>query len=245
MRLLAFDTCFSACSAAVIDTVGARTLRAAACEVPAGGQAERLVPMIGEVMRAGGVAFSDLDAIAVTTGPGTFTGVRTGVAAARGLGLATGLPVRGLSSLALIARTALADAALSDASLAGAGMLAVAMDARQGKLFLQAFGIGHGGAAQPEPITALAAPQLVTPEAAAQALPQASHIVAVGSGAPLLTAALQAAGRSARPELVSIQPVAAHVELADLDLLSPPLPLYLRPHDARPQPDTSLPRAPP
>ena len=67
------------------------------------GQAEALAPMVQETMGMAGVAFKDLARIAVTTGPGTFTGVRIGLAMARGLGVALNIPITGINSLAAIA----------------------------------------------------------------------------------------------------------------------------------------------
>ena len=77
-----------------------------AYEPRATGHAERLFPMIAEVMDGAGLAFSAIDRIAVTLGPGTFTGVRVGIAAARALALATGKPVVAMTSLAVMAHRA-------------------------------------------------------------------------------------------------------------------------------------------
>ena len=94
MNVLAFDTCLGAVSVAVRwQGPGGDWLTRHAHEARERGHAERLMPMIAEVMEDAGLAFSDLDRIAVTVGPGTFTGVRVGVAAARGLALASGVIV--------------------------------------------------------------------------------------------------------------------------------------------------------
>ena len=89
MNVLAIDTCLGAVSVAVRwrDAGGEWRMRDA-YEARTAGHAERLMPMTKEVMGAAGLAFSDLQHIAVTVGPGSFTGVRAGVAAARGLALA-------------------------------------------------------------------------------------------------------------------------------------------------------------
>src|SRR5690606_26907179 len=100
-------------------------------EEMATGQAERLMPMIDEVLRESGRKLQDLDAIAVTEGPGTFTGVRVGVAAARGLALATGLPIRATTSLHVMAHRALAEVGRAFPE----GLLAVSVDARGGQVF--------------------------------------------------------------------------------------------------------------
>lgn len=91
------------------------------------GQAERLMPMIAEVLEAGGAAPGDLDAIGVGTGPGNFTGVRISVSAARGLALALGIPAVGVTRLEALAQ----------------GLprpLAVVEDARRGEVYVQEFG---------------------------------------------------------------------------------------------------------
>ena len=97
MTLLAFDTASTACSAAVLD--GARIL-AQKFQAMERGQAEALVPMIGDVLTRAGLAVENLDIIAVTTGPGAFTGVRIGLAAARFFGAwYIGLPLGLLASV--------------------------------------------------------------------------------------------------------------------------------------------------
>src|SRR5690606_4397524 len=116
MNILAFDTCFGACSAAMLwhDATPSGEGGAAGSRIVwryeemATGHAERLIPMIDEVLRESGQSLKTLDAIAVTEGPGTFTGIRVGVAAARGLALATALPIRATTSLHVIAHRALA-----------------------------------------------------------------------------------------------------------------------------------------
>ena len=92
MRILAFDTATSACSAALWEDgrVGARRF-----ETMTRGHAEALVPMIADVMDEAGTNFPRLDLIAVTVGPGAFTGLRIGLAAARGMALAAAVPCLG------------------------------------------------------------------------------------------------------------------------------------------------------
>ena len=104
MNVLAFDTCFDACSVAA--GRGLRSLTPVIAERFEGmqlGQAERLMPMIKETMLEAGMTYEMLDRIAVTVGPGTFTGTRIGVAAARALSLVCGAPIVAVSSLALMA----------------------------------------------------------------------------------------------------------------------------------------------
>ena len=135
MNVLAFDTCLGAVSAAVRWKGASGEWQVASrFEARAGGHAERLMPMIAEVMEEAGLAFADLGRIAVTVGPGTFTGVRGGVAAARGLALASGLPVVTATSLAVMAHGAREQLQGRDADL-----LAVAVDARRGMVYLEIF----------------------------------------------------------------------------------------------------------
>ena len=85
MRVLAIDTALEACSAAVFDTSSG--VLASETRGMARGHAEHLMPLIARVMNEGGFEFADLDRIAVTTAPGSFTGLRVGISAARGIAL--------------------------------------------------------------------------------------------------------------------------------------------------------------
>ena len=98
MLILAIDTALDACAAAVLDT-GAGRLIAQESQAMKRGHAEALMPLIARVMKASGVAFAALDRIAATTGPGSFTGLRVGLSAARGIALAAGKPVVGVTTL--------------------------------------------------------------------------------------------------------------------------------------------------
>ena len=101
MNILAFDTTLSACSIAIMadgKIIASSTLHERARQV------ERLFPMIEELLAEAKLTYHDLNAFAVTTGPGSFTGVRIGIAAAKGLRLATKLPVIGVTGLEVIAR---------------------------------------------------------------------------------------------------------------------------------------------
>lgn len=91
------------------------------------GQAERIFPAIAELLARNGATYADLTRIAVTTGPGSFTGLRIGLSAARGLGLALGIPVVGVPSLLALSLQAQCDA------------LAVILDARRGEAYVQTF----------------------------------------------------------------------------------------------------------
>src|SRR5213078_673700 len=102
MLILAIDTALDACAAGVLDT-DANKLIAQESQAMKRGHAEALMPLIARVMKESGIAFSSLDRIAVTTGPGSFTGLRVGLSAARGIGLAASKPVVGLTTLAAYA----------------------------------------------------------------------------------------------------------------------------------------------
>jgi tRNA threonylcarbamoyl adenosine modification protein YeaZ len=96
------------------------------------GQAERILPAIGELLARNGIRYPDLDRIAVTTGPGSFTGLRIGLSAARGLGLALGIPVLGVPSLQAISLQG-GPFGLTDE------LFTVAIDARRGEQYVQSF----------------------------------------------------------------------------------------------------------
>ncbi|MFL6791397.1 MAG: tRNA (adenosine(37)-N6)-threonylcarbamoyltransferase complex dimerization subunit type 1 TsaB [Bradyrhizobium sp.] len=108
MLILAIDTALDACSAAVLDT-GASIIIAQESEAMKRGHAEALMPLIARVMKASGIAFPSLDRIAVTTGPGSFTGLRVGLSAARGIALAADKPVVGLTTLTAFAAPIVAE----------------------------------------------------------------------------------------------------------------------------------------
>ncbi|MBB5706390.1 tRNA (adenosine(37)-N6)-threonylcarbamoyltransferase complex dimerization subunit type 1 TsaB [Sphingopyxis panaciterrulae] len=124
MRTLVIDSASEACSVALFD---ADELADHRHEVIGRGHAERLVPLIAELADGGRA-----DAIAIGCGPGSFAGVRIGVAAARALGLGWQAPVRGFSTLALVA------AGAADAILDADGGL-VAMEGGHGQWFVQSF----------------------------------------------------------------------------------------------------------
>jgi tRNA threonylcarbamoyladenosine biosynthesis protein TsaB len=98
MLILAIDTALDACAAGVLDT-DAGKLIAHQSQAMKRGHAEALMPLVARVMKESGIAFATLDRIAVTTGPGSFTGLRVGLSAARGIALAASKPVVGLTTL--------------------------------------------------------------------------------------------------------------------------------------------------
>jgi tRNA threonylcarbamoyladenosine biosynthesis protein TsaB len=98
MLILAIDTALDACAAGILDTDAGKLIAQESLPMKRG-HAEALMPLIARVMKQSGVAFAALDRIAVTTGPGSFTGLRVGLSAARGIALAANKPVVGLTTL--------------------------------------------------------------------------------------------------------------------------------------------------
>jgi len=108
MLILAIDTALDACSAGVLDT-DAGKLIALESQPMKRGHAEALMPLIARVIKQAGIAFASFDRIAVTTGPGSFTGLRVGLSAARGIALAADKTVVGLTTLASYAAPVVSD----------------------------------------------------------------------------------------------------------------------------------------
>jgi tRNA threonylcarbamoyladenosine biosynthesis protein TsaB len=128
MLILAIDTALDACAAAVLDTEAGRLIARESLAMKRG-HAEALMPLIARVVKQAGISFAALDRIAVTTGPGSFTGLRVGLSAARGIALAAGKPVVGLTTL-----TAYAAAVVSES---GQHPIISAIDARHDQVYFQ------------------------------------------------------------------------------------------------------------
>ena len=221
MKILALDTSMGACSAAVLQKDGAARRLSLREETMARGHAEALMPMVAEVMQGAELAFAEIDLIAATLGPGSFTGVRIAIAAARGLALATRAKLYGTDSLSVMARVALATGTLPH------GPFAVAVDARRGMLYLGLY----------DDTGRRCGPLLIAPEEAAGLLP-AGIGAAIGSGASLLADACALQGRRIETALPELQPNAAALATIALEAgetRQTLRPLYLRPPDARPQ----------
>src|SRR4030088_2547816 len=131
MLILAIDTALDACAAGVLDTT-AGELIAQESQPMKRGHAEALMPLIARVIKQSGIAFASLDRIAVTTGPGSFTGLRVGLSAARGIALAAGKPVVGLTTLAAYAAPIVTEN--------GAHPIISAIDARHDHVYFQVVG---------------------------------------------------------------------------------------------------------
>src|SRR5450432_4231243 len=108
MLILAIDTALDACAAGVLDTDASKLIAHESLAMKRG-HAEALMPLIARVIKQSGVDFAGLDRIAVTTGPGSFTGLRVGLSAARGIALAANKPVVGLTTLAAYAAPAVSE----------------------------------------------------------------------------------------------------------------------------------------
>jgi tRNA threonylcarbamoyl adenosine modification protein YeaZ len=225
MRVLAIDTALEACAAVVLDTEHGRVANESQPMVR--GHAEALMPLIARVMQQADMPFTALDRIAVTTGPGSFTGLRVGIAAARGIALSIGKPAFGLTTLAAFAAPHIAQ----DDKTA----VAVAIDARHQHVYLQVFGSGG---------RTLVAPRIAGLAEAVRAS-AIGPVRLVGTAANLLAAAWPS--REAPPVLVDEQRAPDIVWVGRLAVASDasasePRPLYLRAPDAQPQDAARLPR---
>src|SRR5579871_252090 len=129
MLILAIDTALEACAAAVLDTTTSKVL-ASESQAMKRGHAEALMPLIARVMRDSGLQFAALDRIAVTSGPGSFTGLRVGLSAARGIALAADKPVVGITTLSAYAAPVVSEA--------GEQPVISAIDARHDQVYFQA-----------------------------------------------------------------------------------------------------------
>ena len=231
MRVLAIDTALEACSAAVFDASGGDAahgrILASESLVMTRGHAEALMPLIARVMDRAQIEFGELDRIAVTTGPGSFTGLRVGISAARGIALAAAKPAIGLSTLSGFAAPHIAG---DDAN-----PVIVVIDARHEQVYVQMFGPG-GRTLVPPRIASLR-------EALSMATGGPCRLA--GSAAALLTAAWPqrapppvSVDQRGAPEIGWI----ARLGAAAAEGYGPPKPLYLRAPDARPQDAAHLPR---
>ena len=211
MILLAIDTFGSGCYAAIYDSDADMTLGIAGEDIGRG-HAERLMGFIDQALANAGLDLAQIERVAVTIGPGSFTGIRVGVAAVRGLSLALGVPAVGITTLACLAAQHLCDHP-------GAPVF-VAMNAKRSEAYCQAFspnGVPVGEAA------------VLSLDDAKSAATSAGGTV-VGSAAPLLSG-----GEAAGPaDKLSIAVVARLGALAD-PIADRPKPLYLRGPDAKPQ----------
>ncbi len=228
LKVLAFDSATGACSAALWNGGRIVAHRSVAMER---GQSEALMPMIEAVLAEAGWRYGDLDLLAVTIGPGAFTGLRLGLAAARGIALAASLPCLGVTTtevLALAARRAGAP-----------GPVLAAIDTKRGDFYVQVFD-GDG----PSNVVSAAEPRVAAAGDLAGLAP-AGPLTVVGDGATAALAALQAAGLAATASPAAGVPDAALVAALAAGRYRPgetlpmPSPLYLR------APSTTAPKSTP
>jgi tRNA threonylcarbamoyladenosine biosynthesis protein TsaB len=221
MLILAIDTALDACAAGVLDTDAGRMIAQESLPMKRG-HAEALMPLIARVIKESGLGFAALDRIAVTTGPGSFTGLRVGLSAARGIALAADKPVVGVTTL-----TAYAAPIVNEG---GEHPVISAIDARHDHVYLQVVA-GNGSS-------------LLWPRVA----PIAEALDAARFGAPYLVG--NAAGILAErwpaetPKPIQVDAQAAP-DIAWVGWLgaavspdtAPARPYYLRAPDAKPQKD--------
>lgn len=216
MHILALDTALGATSVAILD-VGTDRVLAVESEPMERGHSEALMPMVGRVLAASGLAFGDLDRFAVTIGPGSFTGLRIGIAAARGFALVHGRPAVGVSTLAAFAAPLLFGADRRP--------VAAAIDARNGMVFFQSLAVGG---------RTMAGPGLFSLEDAARKIGD-GQVAFVGNAADRLASARKGVTTDFRsgagivntlpaPEIVWVARLGAAADPAS----APARPLYLR-----------------
>lgn len=221
MLILAIDTALDACAAGVLDTSAGKLIAQESLDMKRG-HAEALMPLIARVMKASGIAFASLDRIAVTTGPGSFTGLRVGLSAARGIALAASKPVVGLTTL-----TAYAAPLVSES---GEQPIISAIDARHDHVYFQVVS-GNG--------SSLVRPQVAPIEVALEAARfGAAHLV--GNAAKTLGDRWPAdalppfkVDAQAAPDIAWVAWLGAAVS----PNTAPARPFYLRAPDAKPQKD--------
>jgi tRNA threonylcarbamoyladenosine biosynthesis protein TsaB len=228
MFVLALDTALGACAACVLDVAAGRVLAQQSLPMERG-HAEALMPLVSAVMAESGIGFSQLDRICATTGPGSFTGLRVGLSAARGIALATRKPAIGIGTL-----TAFAAPEISEG---GVYPVISAVDARHGHVYYQV--VSGSGAALVRPKIA---PIAQVYEAARFGLP-----VIVGNGAHLVAKDWPVAVPPAKvvttvaPAIDWVAWVGAAVDPLD----APARPTYLKAPDAKLPTASALPRVEP
>ena len=220
--VLALDTALDACSVAVVRD---GTPLAVSTEVMVRGHQERLAPLASEAMADAALPFSALERIAVTVGPGSFTGLRVGLAFAKAMALALDIACVGVGTLEALAA--------SGAATAGAPLAVAALDARRGHVYLQAFARGA-------PLFEACNVSIEAAKARLAGLGADAATPMCGSGAALL----RGEGAGEQPRAVEIDPVVvarlAAVRPAPVHSAQP---LYLRPPDAKTIAERALERA--
>jgi tRNA threonylcarbamoyl adenosine modification protein YeaZ len=227
MRILALDTALPAVCACVLESGETEPLAMESLPMERG-HAEALLPLIERVMAQVEGGFPSLDRVAVTVGPGSFTGIRVAISAARGFGVALNIPVVGVSTLgAFAAPLVLAPKPAQKPGSPFPAIIVSAIDARHGQVYVQA--CSEGGAM-------LLAPTVLPLGEVVDRLPPGPLRI-TGSAASLLAIAAWSSHRAAEVEGEIIAPSIAFVArlgmIADPDQ-APPRPLYIKAPDAKP-----------
>lgn len=215
MRILAIDTALPAVSACVLDDDADAPIASETQEMERG-HAEALVPLIERVMSKVEGGFASIDRVAVAVGPGSFTGIRIGLAAGQAIALASKAEIVGVSTLAALATPFILEPF--------EGVLAAAIDARHGKVYIAAFSSDG---------RAVLAPQRLGVTDAIRAL-GAAPLTLIGSGAPLLAAEAKLRGAPATVASERAAPdiqFVARLGLAANPESAPARPLYLKEPD--------------
>lgn len=211
MIVLALDTAGVDCAAAIYDS-GRDTMLGEASDMIGKGHAEHLMGIVDRALDQAGVALSDVDRLAVTIGPGSFTGIRVGVAAARGFALSLNIPAVGITTLEVMA-------AAQREKTPGRAVLA-AMDAKRDEIYLQSFAADGSALDEPRAVSI----------AEAQAFAAGFDGEITGSAIPILKP--DATGEYANSFPISL---VARLGAAANPNTGKPKPLYLRGPDAKPQ----------
>ncbi len=217
MKILAIDTALPAISACVLDD-GADTPEAIETIAMERGHAEALLPLIDRVMARVAGGFASLGRVAVTVGPGSFTGLRAGIAAARAIGVACKIPVTGVSTLAALAAPLIMEQK--------PGLAVAAIAAGRGNVYFAAFGPDG---------RAVLAPRIAPAREAVRTL-GAGPLRLAGSGVPLLANEAQAAGTETWTghENTGLDIIfVARIGLLADPALTPPRPFYMAPPGAK------------
>jgi tRNA threonylcarbamoyladenosine biosynthesis protein TsaB len=224
MIVLAIDTASALCAACVYDSLADKELGRASLDLGKG-HAEHLMTVVNDALRQAGIGFSGLDRIVVAVGPGSFTGVRVGVAAARGFALVLKIPIVGVTTLEAIAAEA--------RKLCGDTTVMAALDAGRGEINLAI----HDEAGMP-----VQGPVAVTLGQAARLAREHSPLIA-GSAAAKVAGEAGGGLRTGPTEPTADIGVFAALGAAK-EIGKKPKPLYLREADAKPQAGFVLPRIP-
>lgn len=217
MKILAIDTAHGVCSVAISD---GGVVVAAKTDLEPSKQAERLLPTVNQLLLENNLSYAVLGAIAADIGPGSFTGVRIGLAAARGIALATKLPLIGVSSLEALAYQAKLENDYEN--------LLVVLDARRGQVYAQNFYKNHHSE-----------PQMLEYADVPHKFNHPHYLTIIGDGASLVEPHIQASAINYSVVEGFTIPDASAVALAAFDKFrhgnfsENPAPLYIRPPDAK------------